>query len=92
MAMAPQRLSCLQRRILAWLVAEAQRTRGTMAASHPELVHALAHDQGNVSHSLANLAAKGLIRISRTPGGQAENVTLTAEGRQRTAQLAGSCE
>jgi hypothetical protein len=33
MAMARARLSRLQRRILAWLAAEDQRTRGTMAAS-----------------------------------------------------------
>jgi hypothetical protein len=42
MTMAPERLSRLQRRILAWLWAEEQRTRGTMAASHYELVQALA--------------------------------------------------
>jgi hypothetical protein len=36
--MAPERLSRLQRRILAWLLAEAQRTRGTMAADHRDLV------------------------------------------------------
>jgi hypothetical protein len=34
MVMARERLSCLQRHILAWLLAEARRTRGTMAASH----------------------------------------------------------
>jgi hypothetical protein len=54
--MAPDRLSRLQRRILAWLVADAQRTRGTMAASPLDLVQALAHDKGNLSHSLANPA------------------------------------
>jgi len=54
-------LSRLQRRILAWLVAEAQRTRGTMAASHQDLGHALGADKGNLSHSLANLEAKGLV-------------------------------
>jgi len=31
--MAPERLSRLQRRILAWLWAEEQRTRGTMVAN-----------------------------------------------------------
>jgi hypothetical protein len=36
--MAEPRLSRLQRRILAWLVAEDQRTRGTMAAEHQALV------------------------------------------------------
>jgi hypothetical protein len=43
--MASERLSRLQRHILAWLVAEAQRTRGTMAASHQDLVRTLAHDK-----------------------------------------------
>jgi DNA-binding MarR family transcriptional regulator len=90
--MSPARLSRLQRRILAWLAQEEVRTRGTMAASHQDLGHALGRDKGNLSHSLANLEAKGLIRIRRTPGGQAENVTLTAEGRQRTTPLTGSCE
>jgi hypothetical protein len=69
---APERLSRLQRRILAWLVAEAQRTRGTMAASH----------QG--------LAAKGLVTITRMPGGKAEAVDLTREGRTRVAPLTAS--
>jgi hypothetical protein len=38
-------LSRLQRRILAWLLAEDVRLRGTMAASHQDLVRALAHDK-----------------------------------------------
>jgi hypothetical protein len=37
MAMAHERLSRLQRHILTWLMAEAQRTRGTMAADHHDL-------------------------------------------------------
>jgi DNA-binding MarR family transcriptional regulator len=83
--MATQRLSRLQRRILAWLVAEDQRTRGTMAASHEDLVQAMVargHDQGNLSTSLKGLEAKGLITISRTPGGRAEAVDLTPVGRR----------
>jgi hypothetical protein len=44
--MALDRLSCLQRRIVAWLLAEAQRTRGTTAASHQDLVQALEHGVG----------------------------------------------
>jgi hypothetical protein len=53
--MARERLSRLQRRILAWLVAENRRTRSTMAASHDALVHALAalgFDKGNISPRL----------------------------------------
>jgi DNA-binding MarR family transcriptional regulator len=93
--MAEYRLSRLQRRILAWLAAEDQRTRGTMAASHEDLVRALVargHDQGNVSASLTGLATKGLVTIARTPGGKAEAVALTPEGRHQVARLAGSCD
>jgi DNA-binding MarR family transcriptional regulator len=90
--MAAARLSRLQRRILAWLAAEEQRTRGTMRASHEDLVHALAHDKGNLSHSLKGLEAKGLVTIARTSGGKAEAVDLTAEGRQQAVLLTGSCE
>jgi DNA-binding MarR family transcriptional regulator len=82
MTMAQERLSRLQRRILAWLVAEEQRTRGTMSASHQDLVHALGADKSNLSHSLANTEAKGLVRIVRTAGGKAEAVDLTPAGRR----------
>ena len=90
--MASERLSRLQCRILAWLLAEEQRTRGTMAADHRDLVRALGHDQGNLSTSLKGLAAKGLVTIARTPGGKAEAVDLRAEGWKRVAGLARSCE
>jgi DNA-binding MarR family transcriptional regulator len=90
--MAAARLSRLQHRILAWLAAEEQRTRGTMSASHQDLVHALAHDKGNLSTSLKGLEAKGLVRIARTAGGMAEAVDLTTEGRNRVAALTASCE
>ncbi|HEX9872516.1 MAG TPA: helix-turn-helix domain-containing protein [Candidatus Tectomicrobia bacterium] len=81
--MAAERLSRLQRRILAWLVAEEQRFKGTMAASHQDLARALAHDKGNLSTSLKGLERKGLIRLHRSPGGKAEAIDLLAEGRQR---------
>jgi DNA-binding MarR family transcriptional regulator len=93
--MSAERLSRLQRRILAWLAAEDQRTRGTMAASHADLVRALVargHDTGNISASLTGLAAKGLVTIARTPGGKAEAVELTPEGRHQVVLLAGSCD
>ena len=90
--MAAERLSRLQRRILAWLLAEEQRTRGTMAASHQDLVRALGHDKGNLSTSLKGLETKGLVTITRTPGGQAEAVDVTAAGRNRVAALTASCE
>jgi DNA-binding MarR family transcriptional regulator len=92
---AEHRLSRLQRRILAWLVAEDQRTRGTMAASHEDLVRALValgFDKGHVSTSLKGLEANGLVTITRTPGGRAEAVDLTAKGRNQVARLTASCE
>jgi DNA-binding MarR family transcriptional regulator len=93
--MARERLSRLQRRILTWLVAEDRRLRGTMAAEHQALVRALVArgvDKGNASTSLKGLEAKGLVTISRTSGGKAEAVDLTAEGRTRVTPLTASCE
>jgi DNA-binding MarR family transcriptional regulator len=93
--MAEPRLSRLQRRILAWLVAEDQRTRGTIAAEHQALVRALVaqgFDKGNISTSLKGLEAKGLITSTRPPGGRAEAVDLTREGRTRVARLTASYE
>jgi DNA-binding MarR family transcriptional regulator len=88
--MAPERLSRLQRRILAWLLAEHQRLRGMVAAAHQDLVQVLVaqgYDKGNLSTSLKGLEAKGLVTIARTPGGQAQAVGLIAEGRKRAAQV-----
>ena len=93
--MARARLSRLQRHILAWLVAEDVRLRGTMSASHEDLARALVvlgFDKGNVSTSLRGLEAKGWVRLTRTPGGRAEAVDLTTEGRNRVAALTASCE
>jgi DNA-binding MarR family transcriptional regulator len=90
--MALERLSRLQRRILAWLAAEEQRTRGMMAASHQDLVHALVHDKGNLSHSLANLERKSFIQVARTPGGKAEAINLTPAGRNQLGAVGGSCD
>ena len=59
--MAAGRLSRLQRRILRWLVADEQRTRGMITSSHPELVAALPSAKGNISHSLRRLEMQGLI-------------------------------
>jgi len=88
--MAPERLSRLQRGILAWLMAEDRRTRGTMSASHEALVQALVaqgFDKGNVSTSIEGLEAKGLVTITRTPGGRAESVDLTRVGRNWVVPL-----
>ena len=67
--MAPERLSRLQYHILVWLAAQAQRTRGIMAADHQALVRALVtlgFDKGNISTSL-----KGLVIVTRTLCGKA---------------------
>jgi DNA-binding MarR family transcriptional regulator len=85
--MAPRRLSRLQRHILKCLMAQYQRTRGGTILGHYELVQALGHDKSNISHSLRTLEAQGLIVISRTPGGQANSVTLTFEGRNVASEL-----
>jgi predicted MarR family transcription regulator len=38
------------------------------------------HDTGNVSTSLKGMEAKGLVTITRTPGGKAEAIDLTPAG------------
>ena len=76
--MAAVRLSRLQTRILRWLAADEQRTRGMITSSHPELVAALPSAKGNISHSLRRLETQGLIVMLRTPGGKTESVYLTA--------------
>jgi DNA-binding MarR family transcriptional regulator len=90
--MAAVRLSRLQQRILQWLAADEQRTRRMMTSSHPELVAALPRAKGNISHSLHRLEGQGLIVMLRTAGGKTESVYLTAAGRQKAIQIAGSYE
>jgi hypothetical protein len=64
--MAAQRLSRQHKRILQWLAADYQRTRGMITSSRQDLVRALPGDKGNISHSLQTLEARGLIAISRS--------------------------
>jgi DNA-binding MarR family transcriptional regulator len=90
--MAAVRLSRLQARMLRWLAADEQRTRGMSTSSHPELGAALPSAKGNIRHRLRRLETQGLIVMSRTPGGKTESVSLTATGRQKASQLAGSDE
>ena len=90
--MAAQRLSRRQKRILQWLAADYQRTRGMITCSQQELVRAVPGDKGNISHSLQTLEARGLIVIGRSPGGKAESVWLTSEGQKWASQLGGSCD
>ena len=85
--MARQRLARLQKRSLGWLEAEAERTKGVILSSHEDLVKALPGDKGNISRSLHTLEAHGWIVIGRSPGGKAQHLTLTPEGRQRASEM-----
>ena len=88
--MTHRRLSQLQRRILAWLLADAQRTGGQTSSSHQELVRTLPSAKGNISQSLRTLAERGWVVIGRSPGGKAEYVVLTTAGYQSARHIAGS--
>jgi DNA-binding MarR family transcriptional regulator len=88
--MAAERLSRLQRRILQYVYVVEARSRGMIAASHVELVQAVGGNKGNVSISLRNLEAKGLVVVARTRGGKAEAVALTREGKNRMSLFTGS--
>ena len=90
--MAAQRLSRRQKRILQWVAADYQRTRGMITSSHQDLVCALPGDKGNISHSLHALEARGLIVIGHSPGGKAESLWRTPEGQKWASQLTRSCD
>ncbi len=88
--MAAERLSRLQRRILRYVYEVETRSRGMVSASHVELMRAVGGNKGNVSFSVRNLEAKGLVAVSRTRGGKAEAVALTREGKNRASLFTGS--
>jgi DNA-binding MarR family transcriptional regulator len=90
--MATVRLSRLQKRILCWLAGDEKRRGGVVSSSYPELVSAVHSAKSNISHSLRLLERQGLIVVGRTPGGRAEYLYLTPEGRQKTLKLSGSYE
>lgn len=81
------RLFRLQKRMLGWLDAEERRTDRVVSGSHHQLVQALPHAKGNISHSLRLLEARGLVEIVGLPGGLADSVRLTSEGCQRPVNL-----
>jgi DNA-binding MarR family transcriptional regulator len=85
--MATQRLSRLHQRILQWLAADHQRTRGFIVSSHEELVKALQKDKGTISRSLRTLETRGWLVIGRSSGGKAQHLTLTAEGHKRAGEV-----
>ena len=78
--MAAERLSGLQRRMLAWIY-EAEASRDWLyRPGYDELRRALGGNKGNMSVSLQNLETKGLINVYRTSGGQASTIWLTEAG------------
>lgn len=85
--MAAERLSGLQRRMLQW-VYEAESSRDWLyRPGYTELRQALGGNKGNMSVSLRNLEAKGLINVYRTSGGQASTIWLTEAGQNRVCKL-----
>ena len=86
--MAARRFSRLQKRLLAWLATDAQRTRGMISSRHADLVGALQGDKGNISQSLHTLEARGLLVIVRSHGGKAAALSLTAAGEKWAHQFA----
>ena len=68
--MAAQRLSRRQKRILQWLAADHQCTRGMITSSHQDLVRALPGDKGNISHSLQTLEARACLSAGVRPVGK----------------------
>ena len=85
--MAAERLSGLQRRMLQWVYEVEASSGWHMSPSYFDLRRALGGNKGNMSVSLRNLEAKGLIQVYRTSGGQASSVWLTKEGKNRASQL-----
>jgi DNA-binding MarR family transcriptional regulator len=81
--MAAERLSRLQRRILRYVYEAEAQSRWSVSPSHLEIMRAVAGNKGNVSMSLRNLEAKGLVVVYRTPGGYADSIALTREGKNR---------
>jgi hypothetical protein len=88
--MAAVRLARLQKHMVRWLAAAEKRTRGMSARRHPELGAARPSAKGTLSHRLRRVETQGLLMMTRTPGGKTESVSLTAAGRQKALQLAGS--
>ena len=85
--MAAERLSGLQRRVLAWLYEAEARSGWHISPSYFDLRRTLGGNKGNLSMSVRNLEAKGLIQVYRTSGGQASSVWLTKEGKNRVEML-----
>lgn len=76
--------------ILCWLRADAQRSKGLLAARYQKLLGGFARqEQQRIRDSLAYLETKGLIVVGRTPGGKPVSLALTATGSQCVPQIPG---
>ena len=81
--MADGRLSKLQKRMLCWLDAEERRTKRVFSSSHQQLVQALPHAKGNISHSLRLLEARGLVKIGPRRGAKRKMSGSPRKGARR---------
>jgi len=84
--MAAQRLSALQKAVLRWLLAEDERLRGTMAASHADLVRAMAalrqHAPGAVTAADLNPVQRKAALVARLRALKAQGLSLQAIANQ----------
>ena len=85
--MAAQRLSGLQRRLVQWVYETEAGSGSSYRPGYDELRRALGGNKGNMSVSVRNLEAKGLVKVYRTSGGQASTVWLTEAGKNRAWKL-----
>jgi DNA-binding MarR family transcriptional regulator len=85
--MASERLSRLQRRILQAVYDAEARSGWSVMPSYFEIRQELGGNKGNISVSVRNLEAKGLLQVYRTSGGQASSIWLTPEGKNRVLRL-----
>ena len=85
--MVTRRLARLQRHSLRCVLTQDQCPKGVIAMGHRAWVQTWGQEKSPSSHSLYTLAARGLIVLDRTPGGKADALPLTAEGRTGASQL-----
>ena len=92
MPRAARRFSRLQKRRLAWLIADARRPGGVSTRSHQELVVTLQGDKGTIRQRLRTLEARGRLVIGRSRGGKAASLSLTSAGQKWATPFTGRWE
>jgi hypothetical protein len=73
--------------MLEWIYAAEARSGWRLSTSYFALRRGLGGNNGNMSVSVRNLEAKGLMKIYRTSGGQVSSVWLTKAGKNRVENL-----